>query len=210
VRPSGSSGCGTGPRFLKNRHRERRPGAGMTGAPLLEARRLTKRLPLPGGMITWRSPHESRIAAAMLRLATSEMTEKWWAGTGLNRRHQDFQVHHSTLASQQNFLICKRSSLGHRAPECARVSMSEPELGTNQAHLTLPFLAVDRCRAGNAARPDWRANGRNVVRTTDSADRAEKVHPPKCRPVDVAAVRTRYTLPEQNTKLMSISLPLAP
>jgi hypothetical protein len=58
---------------------------------------------------------------------SEEHGRKWWAGTGLNRRHQDFQTQARVRGSMRN---CSLSKEKCSTPSCAGMIRSALELGT--------------------------------------------------------------------------------
>ena len=59
----------------------------------------------------------------VVRRAT-KWTKKWWAGTRLNRRHQDFQSYLPVRATARNRLMCKQRVT---TASCAGVCWNDQE-----------------------------------------------------------------------------------
>src|SRR5262249_30889060 len=60
--------------------------------------------------------------------------KEWWAGTGLNRRHQDFQAWAPGRGSARKALLSNHMRAAHAALECAGMRPCGPETGTIWAH----------------------------------------------------------------------------
>src|SRR5262245_35586775 len=97
----------------------------------------------------WARSHSREIG---LRRATT--WKEWSAGTGLNRRHQDFQSWCRERGSPRKPLPCQGEPVHYRARECAGIGQSGPEMGTIWAQPSLlsrmlgePFSAYRRIAA---------------------------------------------------------------
>src|SRR5215468_5815499 len=101
-----------------------------------------------------RSESESEVSHELTRQSCE--TKTWWAGTGLNRRHQDFQSY-SLVEVRVNACCRKTESRRHRALECSGMTRNALELGTVWAQTTSapigsPHPPVPRATAGWSAR----------------------------------------------------------